>query len=74
MREKTLGLWMVRLAFTIGAGAIALGLSPAAAHASAASDVRGFTSISGAVQYVGTTHATKVQAEPIFVTEDFDWS
>jgi hypothetical protein len=73
MREKALGLWMVRLAVTIGAGAVALGLSPVAAQASTGTDIRGLTSVSGAVQQVSTTHATKMQAEPIFVTEDIDW-
>ncbi|MEV4514620.1 hypothetical protein AB0K00_37375 [Dactylosporangium sp. NPDC049525] len=67
MREKTLGLWMVRLAVTIGAGAVALGLSPAVAQASHSFEARGLTSLSGSVQIVGA-------ADSLRVTEDFDWS
>jgi hypothetical protein len=68
MREKTLGLWMVRLAVTIGAGAVALGLSPAAAQASHSVESRSFTSLPGSVQIVGSTN------KQLYVTEDFDWS
>jgi serine acetyltransferase len=73
MRETTLGLWMVRLAVTIGAGAMALGLSTVSAQASVGSHASGFASLPGSVQMVSSVDAVKAQPEPIFVTEDFDW-
>jgi hypothetical protein len=73
MRETTLGLWMVRLAITIGAGAVALGLSAAAAQASVGSHVSGLASMPGSVQMVGSAVAVAAQPEPIRITEDFDW-
>ena len=73
MREKALGLWMVRLAVTIGAGAAALGLSTAVAHASVGSHASGLSSLTGSVQMVSSADALRAQPEPILVTEDFDW-
>lgn len=68
MRDKTLGRWIVRLAVTVGAGSLVLGLSAAAAHADAST--LGLTT--SRITMVGTAHLTPAP-EPIFVTEDFTW-
>ncbi|MFB9184344.1 hypothetical protein ACFFX1_39980 [Dactylosporangium sucinum] len=73
MRDKMLGRWMFRLAVTIGAGSVALGLPAAAAHAD---DLRnsGRVAIPGAVQIVGTPIVVRpVSPGDIAVTEDFGW-
>jgi len=73
MRETTLGLWMARLAITIGAGAVALGLSTVAAQASVSSHASGLAARPGSVQLVGSAVAVSAQPAPIRVTDDFDW-
>lgn len=70
MRETTLGRWMVRLAVTVGAGVVALGMSAAAAHAS---DVNNGAA---SVQLVGIAHAVQASASGLQLnaTEGFDWT
>ena len=67
MRETTLGRWMARIAVTVGAGVIALGLSAAVAQA------RGMDSEASSVNLVGTVNAVQPNAVPLFVTESWDW-
>ncbi|MFI5913502.1 hypothetical protein [Dactylosporangium sp. NPDC051541] len=69
MREKTLGRWIVRLAVTIGAGSLVLGLGTVAANAD--------TSTIGLIRKLPAA-ATHVQqntasSEQIFFTEDYSW-
>ncbi|MET7417871.1 hypothetical protein [Dactylosporangium sp. NPDC005555] len=70
MRETTLGRWMVRLAVTVGMGALALGVSAAVAHADVVA--------AGAASVRLTSFAQNLQpsvAGPqLFATEGFDWS
>ncbi|GAA3200290.1 hypothetical protein GCM10010532_019830 [Dactylosporangium siamense] len=67
MRDTTLGRWMTRLAVTVGVGAAALGLSATVAQAS----VTG--SEASSVKLASVAHAIQVNAEPVFVTESWDW-
>jgi hypothetical protein len=69
MREKTLGRWIFRLAVTIGAGSMALGLSTAAASA----DVTASGQFHALAGKVGTAQLASAAPEQIFVTEDFTW-
>ncbi|WP_432980404.1 hypothetical protein [Dactylosporangium sp. CA-233914] len=70
MRDNKLGRWMVRLAVTAGVGVVALGISSTAAQAS--DYARGVTvSQARSLTYIGD--AQSVQADPIYVTEDFSW-
>nr|BFE65000.1 hypothetical protein GCM10020063_095260 [Dactylosporangium thailandense] len=69
MREKTLGRWIVRLAVTVGAGSLALGLSAAAAHADTSQYAR-FNA--HPTTLVGVAQLSPAP-EPIFFTEDFTW-
>jgi hypothetical protein len=64
MRDNKFGRWAVRLAVTIGAGAVALGVTSAAANAS---DLSYRAGIVGAVQPVVS------ELKPIYVTEDYGW-
>jgi hypothetical protein len=68
MRDTTLGRWMVRLAVTVGAGAVALGMSTAMAHASSTH------SEGSAVKLVGVIGAAQFDVDRIHVTEDWGWS
>ncbi|WP_426508140.1 hypothetical protein ACPPVO_57295 [Dactylosporangium sp. McL0621] len=72
MRDKTLGRWILRLAVTIGAGAVVLGVGTVAANAG--------TSMSGRAAVLSTTITVTHQAdapapagEPMYVTEDWSW-
>jgi hypothetical protein len=74
MRETTLGRWMVRLAVTVGVGAVVLGVSAATAQASDVRSTSGLASLS-AVKAVSVAHALETRTQPTLrVTEDFDWS
>ncbi len=71
MREKaTLGRWMTRLAVTVGAGVVALGMSTAAAHASAGS------SEVAPVKMIGIAHAVQSATSGLhlYATEGYDWT
>jgi hypothetical protein len=70
MREKTLGRWIFRLAVTIGAGSMALGLSTAAASA----DVTTYARFHVLSPSVGTAQLTSAAPEQIFHTEDYTWA
>lgn len=72
MREKMLGRWMVRLAVTIGAGSVALGLS-GAAYAQDVSFGSGLASLSSSSTVVGVAQVAAAQPEHIYITEDFVW-
>ncbi|WP_433080846.1 hypothetical protein ACQP1P_44355 [Dactylosporangium sp. CA-052675] len=69
MRDKTLGRWIVRLAVTVGAGSLALGLSTVAAHADESTYAR-FSA--HPTTLVGAARLSPAQ-EQIFVTEDYSW-
>jgi hypothetical protein len=68
MREKTLGRWMVRLAVTVGAGSLALGLSAVAAQA----DTSSYARFTNQMSSVGSAQVSPAQGQ-IFVAEDFSW-
>ena len=68
MRDTTLGRWMARVAVTVGAGALALGMSAAVAQASEA------VSEALSVKLVGVVRPVQVDADPLLVTETWDWS
>ena len=73
MRDKMLGRWMARLVVTAGAGVIALGISPIAAHAGVVSPSAVFAPQIRTITLIGSAGLVKAQPEPIFVTEDFGW-
>ncbi|MFG2038149.1 hypothetical protein [Dactylosporangium sp. NPDC048998] len=71
MRDRTLGRWIVRLAVTIGAGTVALGLSGAAAHANVVSQSR-FVAVPISLGVTKAPSITPV-TERVFVKEDYGW-
>lgn len=70
MRETTLGRWMTRLAVTVGAGVVILGMSTAAAHASEVS------SEAAPVTLVGIAQAVQAGTSTLHLNaaEGFDWN
>jgi hypothetical protein len=68
MRDTTLGRWMVRLAVTVGAGAVALGMSTAAAQASSTH------SEGSTVKLASVIDAAQLDIDRIRVTEDWGWT
>ncbi|WP_344615969.1 hypothetical protein [Dactylosporangium salmoneum] len=68
MGDKMFGRWIARLVVTVGASAVALGLSSAVAHAS---DQR---QLAVHMQLVSESCAAVAPAAPpMYVTEDFAW-
>ncbi|MET7393701.1 hypothetical protein KZZ52_56560 [Dactylosporangium sp. AC04546] len=74
MRDKMLGRWMVRLAVTMGTGAVALGLSGTTAQADIVSG-SGLSAVPGAVTVVGVPAAPRpAPTEGMAVIMDWGWT
>ncbi|MEV6928227.1 hypothetical protein AB0M46_27565 [Dactylosporangium sp. NPDC051485] len=67
MGDKMLGRWMARLVVTVGVGAMALGLSSVAAHAS------NLAQRPVLIQITDGSNVKVAPSAPVYVTEDFGW-
>lgn len=73
MRDKMLGRWMVRLVVTAGVGVVALGLSPAAVHASGLPQRTLQVSAAKALTSTSASQDSPVASDPVFVVQDYTW-
>jgi hypothetical protein len=73
MRDNMFGRWVVRLAVTFGAGAVALGAASVAANASDLQYRAGVVSQSGAASLISVVSPSVSAGESVYITEDFGW-